>query len=322
MKKRILVTFNMFREGFAELEGRYDVTFPAAPDGNFTHDEALALIADYDALCPMFDFPVNRELLSRAGERLKIVANYAVGYDNIDVAYAHSKGITVANTPDETTEPTANLALSLLLNAARRVSEFDRRLRAEGARLTLGVAQNLGLPVAGATLGIIGMGRIGKALCRRARACQMNVIYYCRHRLDPDEEKMLGVTYVVENQLLTQSDFVSLNAPLTPETFHIIGAAELRLMKPTAILINTARGALVDEKALVAALQNRQIYGAGLDVFEFGQCPPPELLAMDNVVLTPHFGTQTMFSRIAMAKAVSNNVIGFFENDREVRRVK
>ena len=175
--------------------------------------------------------------------------------------------------------------------------------------------------VTGHTLGIIGMGRIGKALAKRANALGMEVIYHNRRQLYIEEETKLNVTYASKEELLAQSDFVSLNAPYTEETYHLIGEAELRQMKPSAILINTARGPLVDEKALVKALQDGTIYGAGLDVFEFGDYPLPELLKMDNVVLTPHIGTQTTETRILMAKKVSDNVIGFIEGDRPVSRV-
>jgi lactate dehydrogenase-like 2-hydroxyacid dehydrogenase len=309
----------MFREGFAELERRYDVTFP--PDGrDFTYAEVMEKIADYDALCSMFDFPVHKELIDRAS-KLKLISNYAVGYDNIDVAYALKRGLTVTNTPAPVIHPTANLALALLLDTARRVSECDRKLRRMGRQMVVGVLENLGMPVSGTTLGIIGMGRIGKALCQRAIACGMNVIYHNRHRLTVEEEKRLGAIYVAKDDLLAQADFISLNAPYTTETYHIIGEAELSKMKPTAILINTARGPLVDERALVKALQEGQIHGAGLDVFEFGDYPSPELLDMENVVLTPHIGTQTTYSRVDMAQTVCNNVIGFFENDRPVARV-
>lgn len=317
--KKILVTYNMFREGFAELEARYNVTFPAK-ERDFSYEEVMDILPDYDALCSMFDFPVNKDLIDRGG-KLRIIANYAVGYNNIDVGYALDKGIAVANTPGPTTAPTANLALALLLDVARRVTECDRKLRGLGTNMKVGVLENLGMPVTGTTLGIIGMGRIGKALCRRARACEMEVLYHNRHRLDPEEEKSVGATYVSKETLLRLSDFVSLNAPYTPETHHIIGAEELKIMKPTAILINTSRGSLIDETALIQALQNGEISGAGLDMFEFGDYPSPALLAMENVVLTPHIGTQTTYSRIEMAKAVSNNIIGFFEGDRPVSRV-
>jgi lactate dehydrogenase-like 2-hydroxyacid dehydrogenase len=319
MKKKVLVTYNMFREGFSELESKYDVTFPAG-EADFTYDEISEMISGYDALCPMFNFPVDKTLIDK-GEKLQIIANYAAGYNNIDIACALEKGLTVANTPGPTTDPTANIALALILDTARRVSECDRKLRASGTKMKIGVLENLGMQVTGAMLGIIGMGRIGKALCRRARACGMDVIYYKRRRLDLNEETKLGAIYADMDDLLAQSDFVSLNAPYTPETHHIIGTEELKRMKSTAILINTSRGPLVDERALVEALKAGEIYGAGLDMFEFGDHPLPELLTMDNVVLTPHIGTQTTHSRIAMAKAVSDNVIGFFERDRPVNRV-
>ncbi|RHJ77013.1 2-hydroxyacid dehydrogenase family protein [Parabacteroides sp. AM08-6] len=315
---KILVTYDMFREGFTELESKYDVIFPEGRD--FTYEEVFEMIPEYDVLCSMFDFPVNKELVDHA-PRLKMVANYAVGYNNIDVAYCLEKGITVANTPDPVTAPTANLALCLMLDTARRVTECDRKLRTLRHEMKVGVLENLGANVTGKTLGIIGMGRIGKALAKRANACGMEVIYHNRRQLYVEEETKLNVTYASKEELLAKSDFVSLNAPYTPDTYHIIGEAELKLMKPTAILINTARGPLVDEHALVKALQEGALYGAGLDVFEFGDYPLPELLEMDNVVLTPHIGTQTLETRIIMARTVCNNVIGFLEGDRPVSRV-
>ena len=209
----------------------------------------------------------------------------------------------------------------LMLDVARRITECDRKLRREGLDMKVGVLENLGINVTGKTLGIIGMGRIGKALAKRANACGMEVLYHNRRQLYVEEETKLNVTYVSKEELLSQSDFVSLNAPYTPETYHIIGEAELKQMKPTAVLINTGRGPLVDEKALVRALKDGTIHGAGLDVFEFGDYPSPELLEMENVVLTPHIGTQTLETRIIMARTVCNNVIGFLEGDRPVSRV-
>ncbi|WP_350455779.1 2-hydroxyacid dehydrogenase family protein [Macellibacteroides fermentans] len=316
--KKILVTFDMFREGFSELENKYEVTFPNGRD--FSYDEISEMIPQYDVLCSMFDFPVDKALIDR-GVNLKLIANYAVGYNNIDVAYALSKGLTVANTSDPVTAPTANLALGLMLDTARRITECDRKLRTLGKAMKVGVLENLGVSITGQTLGIIGLGRIGKALCKRARACGMNVIYNNRRPLYIEEETKLGASFVSMEELLAQSDFVSLNVPYNQDTYHIIGEPELKQMKPSAILINTGRGPLVDEHALVKALQEGIIRGAGLDVFEFGDYPLPELLEMDNVVLTPHIGTQTMDARIAMARAVANNVIGFLEGDRAVSRV-
>ncbi len=315
---KILVTYDMFREGFTELEGRYDVTFPEGRD--FTYEEVLEMIPEYDVLCSMFNFPVQKELID-AAPNLKLVANYAAGYNNIDVAYCIEKGVTVANTPHPVIAPTANIALGLMLDVARRISECDRKLRKEGTNMKVTVLDNLGIGITGKTLGIIGMGNIGKALAKRANACGMEVIYHNRRQLYVDEESNLNVTYVSKEELLAQSDFISLNAPYTPETYHIIGEAELKQMKPSAVLINTARGPLVDEKALVQALKEGTIHGAGLDVFEFGDHPLPELLEMDNVVLVPHIGTQTWETRIEMAQAVCNNVIGFLEGDRPVTRV-
>lgn len=315
---KILVTYDMFREGFTELESKYDVTFPEGRD--FTYDEVYAMIPEYDVLCSMFDFPVNKELIDHA-PNLKLIANYAVGYNNIDVAYALQKGLTVANTPDPVTAPTANLALGLMIDAARRVTECDRKLRTLRKAMKVGVLENLGVNITGKVLGIIGMGRIGKALAKRANACGMEVIYHNRRQLYIEEETRLNVTYVSKEELLERADFVSLNAPYTPETYHIIGAEELKRMKNSAILINTARGPLVDEAALVEALKSGEIRGAGLDVFEDGDYPMEDLLEMDNVVLTPHIGTQTTETRILMARTVCNNVIGFLEGDRPVSRV-
>lgn len=315
---KILVTYDMFREGFTELVDKYDVTFPEGRD--FTYEEVFEMIPEYDVLCSMFDFPVDKKLIDHA-PKLQLIANYAVGYNNIDVAYALEKGLTVANTPDPVTAPTANLALGLMLDTARRITECDRKLRTLGKGMKVGVLENLGMNVTGKTLGILGMGRIGKALAKRANACGMEVIYHNRRQLYIEEETKLNVTYVSKEELLANSDFVSLNAPYTSETHHIIGEEELRQMKPTAILINTARGPLVDEQALVKALQDGTIWGAGLDVFEFGDYPLPELLAMDNVVLTPHIGTQTTEVRVVMARTVCDNVIGFLEGDRPVSRV-
>lgn len=316
--KRILVTYDMFREGFTELVEKYEVVFPENRD--FTYEEVLEMIPEFDVLCSMYDFPVNRELIDRAA-RLQLVSNYAAGYNNIDVAYARSKGITVTNTPDPVTAPTADIALGLMLDTARRITECDRKLRTQGRGMKVGVLENLGLPLTGKTLGIIGMGRIGKALCKRARACGMEVIYHNRRPLYIEEETKLGVVYASKEELLEQSDFVSVNAPYTPETHHLIGEEELKRMKPTAILINTARGPLVDERALIEALRQGEIHGAGLDVFEFGDYPSPELLEMDNVVLIPHIGTQTLETRIEMARTVSRNVIGFFEGTYPVSKV-
>lgn len=312
---KILMTYDMYQEGFIELFEKYDVTHPDGRD--FSYDEVMDMIPMYDILCPMFNFPVDKELIDKA-PNLRLIANYAVGYNNIDVAYALEKGISVANTPDPVVAPTANLALGLMLDAARRITECDRKLRIQRDTMKIGILENMGTHITGQTLGILGMGRIGKALCKRAKACGMEIIYHNRRQLDIEEETKLNVTYVSFNDLLIQSDFLSINAPYSPQTHHIIDEKALNSMKSSAILINSARGPLVDEYALVNALRSSTIRAAALDVFEFGDFPVPELLELDNVVLTPHIGTQTKKTRLEMAKTVSNNVIGFIEGDRKV----
>ncbi|MDR1623789.1 MAG: dihydrofolate reductase [Tannerellaceae bacterium] len=312
---KVLMTYDMYRDGFIELFNRYDVTHPERRD--FSFEEVMAMIPSYDVLCPMFNFPVNKELIDKA-PKLRLIANYAVGYNNIDVAYALKRGIAVANTPDPVIAPTANLALGLMIDAARRITECDRELRIQRDTMKIGILNNMGTSITGQTLGILGMGRIGKALCKRARACGMEIIYHNRRQLDIEEETKLNVTYVSFDDLLKESDFLSINAPYSPETYHIIDEKALKSMKSSAILINTARGALVNEYALLNALKNNYIRGAALDVFEFGDFPVPELLELGNVVLTPHIGTQTEKARFEMAKTVSDNVIGFIEGDRKV----
>lgn len=309
--KKVLITYNMFREGYTELIEKYDVTLPPEGVETFTYDEVYEMIPAYDALLSMFNFPVNKKLMDHAG-RLKIVSNYAVGYDNIDIPYATQKGIQVTNTPDPVTEPTADQAMGLLLAVSRRISEIDRRVRIPGA-VKWGLLENLGHSLFGKTIGIIGMGRIGRALARRALASGMKVVYHNRKRLSLEEEQKCNAIYLPLDELIRTADVVSLNAPHTNETFHLIGEPELKAMKPSAILINTARGPLVDERALIRALQEHWIWGAGLDVFEFGDVISPEFFEMDNVVINPHTGTQTYEVRNEMAAYAARNIMNFFE---------
>lgn len=302
----------MFRAGYAELIKKYDVTFPPEGKETFTYDEVFEMIPEYDVLQSMFNFPVDRKLMERGKPRLQLVSNYAVGFDNIDIPAATELGIFITNTPDPVTEPTADIAMGLMLAVARKIAYVDRHLRIKGS-LRWGLMENLGYSLYGKTLGIIGMGRIGQALAKRAIACGMHIIYHNRHRLNPAIESLYAATYTSKSKLIQQADVISVNAPHYKETTHLIGREELNQMKPTAILINTARGPLVDELALAEALKEHKIYGAGLDVFEFGDIVSQEILACENAVVTPHLGTQTYDVRNEMAEFVSRNIINYFE---------
>lgn len=307
--KKILLGYDFKREGFIELEGKFELIYPDKE--RFTKEEIIERMADIDVLVPNFSFQTDAEVID-AGKKLQLIANFGVGYNNIDVDYATQKGLTVTNTPSSVLEPTAELCFALLLAAARRIGFYNNKLHA-GERLNWGLYDNAGLPVYGQTLGIYGMGRIGQSVARRAVASGMKIIYHNRRPLDKDLEKQYNAVYVDFDTLLKESDFISLNAPATPQTYHLIGEQELTKMKPTAILINTARGSLIDEKALAKALKEQVIFAAALDVYENEPKISPELFGLDNVVLTPHAGTQTYAGRIAMQREVAKNIINFFE---------
>ena len=295
---RIAFTTELPREGFIRLAGH---TLYAP------FEEAEVLVSTFDA-------KVSREMIE-AMPHLQLIANFGAGYNNIDLNACRERGIRVTNTPQPVIEPTAELAFALMIDVARRVSEFDRAVRT--GRASFGVMQNLSHSLYGKTLGILGMGRIGQALARRAKASGMNVIYHNRHQLSPDIETQFDAQYVDFQTLLQDSDFLSLNLPYTPQVHHIIGKPELGMMKRTAYLINTARGAHVHEAALVEALQNGIIAGAALDVYEHEPVVSTELLTLPNVVLSPHTGTGTWEGRIAMCENVTDNILAFVENDFE-----
>lgn len=308
MKKKILFGYNFLREGFAELEKDFELVYPDTE--HFRKQDIIERIADFDVLVPNFSFQTDSEIIDKAG-KLKLVANFGVGYNNIDVNYAASKGITVTNTPNSVLEPTAELCFGLICTTSRRIGFYNNKLRTpEG--LNWGLYDNPGVSMYGKTLGIFGMGRIGQAVARRAIASGMKIIYHNRKVLQREIEQKYDAKHVSFEELLTQSDFLSLNAPATTETFHLIGEKEFKKMKSSAILINTARGVLVDEQALIKALATNEILAAGLDVFEDEPRISKGLLSLDNVVLTPHAGTQTIEGRLDMQKEVTNNIIGFF----------
>lgn len=297
----ILVTTAMFPDVTERLR--------AAGHEVVIHEGAIppAHLARADALiCPL-SMPVRGELLSQA-PRLRIVANLGVGVDNLDLAAATARGILVTNTPDVLTEATADLGWALLLAVARRIVEADRDLREHGFPGWTFLPPHLGVDVYGRTLGVVGFGRIGQAVARRGRGFGMQLLYTSRSR-KLEAERDLGAQFLPLAELLSKSDFVVLCVPLTPETRHLIGERELGLMQREAILVNIARGPVVDEKALVAALLAGTIRGAGLDVFEEEPLVHPALLRMRNVVLAPHIGSATEATRRRMAELASTAVL-------------
>ncbi|MBL8513428.1 MAG: D-glycerate dehydrogenase [Betaproteobacteria bacterium] len=307
--KKILVTRRVFPDIVAALAREFsvdhnhsdDVLGPAALRARAEGCEGVlaCLTERFDAA--FFD----------ACPSVKIVSNIAVGYNNIDVAEATKRGVMVTNTPGVLDDTTADLTFALLMAAARRVTETERRLRAGEWKKGFALEQWLGTDIHHASLGIIGMGRIGRTIAKRASGFDMTVRYCNRTRLDGATERALNATCCTKEDVLSQSDFVVVMVPYSPATHHLIGAADLALMKPTAIFINTARGGVVDDAALIDALANKRIAGAGIDVFEGEPALNPGFLALDNVALTPHIGSATRATRFGMAAlAVKNLVAG------------
>jgi glyoxylate reductase len=299
-KARVFITRRLPEAGLAPLrEADVDIDMRNADDP-IDRDDLLAGVRGAGAVVTLLTDRVDAAFLDAAGDDLRVVANYAVGYDNIDVAACSARGIAVANTPDVLTEATADHAFALLLGVARRLRE-GHAIVASGGWPGWQPLQLLGREVGGATLGIVGMGRIGRAVARRALGFGMSVLYHNRHR-DPQAERELGARHTGLEELLAASDMVSLHVPLTEATRHLIDAAALARMKPGAILVNTARGPIVDEAALVDALRSGALWGAGLDVFEREPAIHPGLPALSNVVLAPHAGSATEGARTAMAR--------------------
>ena len=305
-KPRVLVTREVFEETLAYLRQHCEV-IDNQGDVPFAPDALAAGLADCDGLMCCLTDRVDAALLA-AAPNLKVVANIAVGYNNIDVPACTARGVLATNTPGVLDDSTADLAWTLMLGAARRITEVERRVRT-GEWTGWRLKQWLGVDVHHATLGIVGMGRIGQAIARRAAGFDMKVIYHNRKPIAPDLECKANAVYVSFDELLARSDFIVLQVPYSPATHHLIGAAQLAKMKPTAILINSTRGGVVDDAALVAALKNGSIRGAGLDVYENEPKLHPEFLALDNVVLAPHVGSSTEATRQAMAMLAAQNLV-------------
>lgn len=309
---KVLVTARMPEEVLALIGQDHQVeSYDADPP--IDRQKLLRSIAYKEGLLCTISDRIDSEVLDRA-PALKVIANYGVGFEHIDIDGATQRGIVVTNTPGVLTEATADLAFALILATARRVVEGDRRIR-EGKFQYWAPLLFLGQDVSGKTLGIIGLGRIGQAVARRAAGFGMRIIYSSRTRLEPLEEQELKTSYASLDTLLREADFVTLHVPLTPQTRHLIGSRELELMKPSAYLINTSRGPVVDEAALVAALRQGQIRGAGLDVYEREPELSPGLADLENVVLLPHVGSATVETRTLMAFMAANNLLAGLRGD-------
>ena len=279
-------------------------------------DELLRRVVGCDGVLTLLTERVDDELLDAAGPSLRVVSNYAVGFDNVDVPACTRRRIPVGNTPGALTETTADLAWALLMAAARRVAEGDRYVRA-GLWRTWGPQLLLGGDIHGATLGIVGFGRIGQAVARRAMGFGMTVLYWSRTRSDPDIERELGANFVELDELLERSDFVTLHVSLNDETRHLVDAAALARMKPSAVLVNTARGPVVDQAALAAALRNGTIAAAGLDVTDPEPIAPDDpLLQLDNCLVVPHIASASYATRGKMAEMAAANLLAGLRGGR------
>ncbi len=309
-QQKIFITKQIPEAGLALLQKKgYAITIQKKKS-IITQQELLKATKNTDALLCMLTDPVNKKVIASMN-RCKVISTYAVGFNNIDVETASGKGITVTNTPGVLTDATADIAFGLLLAAARHFIPGDKMTR-EGKFIGWDPMLLLGKPVAGKTIGIIGAGRIGGAMAERAAGFGMKILYYSRTR-KPQLERNLKARKTGLRTLLKQSDFVSLHCPLTPKTHHLLGKDELTLMKSSAVLINTARGEVVDEKALARALRQKEIFAAGLDVYEREPKVERALMSLPNVVLLPHLGSGTDETREEMARIAARNIIGILE---------
>ena len=313
MKPKVLVTREVF-DDVLEFLGRHFEVSGNQTDVPFPPEELARRLADKHGAVTTISDRIDAALLERCPD-LKAVCNIAVGYNNIDVAACSARRVMVTNTPGVLDNATADFTWTLILATARRLTEAEAWLRT-GAWKGWKLKQFLGRDVGGATLGIIGMGRIGQAVARRARGFDMTVLYHNRHRVDAAIERDLKAQYLGLDELLSRADIVTLNVPYAPQTHHLIGATQLARMKPTAILINVARGGVVDDKALCAALNEGRIAGAGLDVYENEPSFLPELLALTNIVLAPHIASSTESTRRKMAMMASENLVAALTGNR------
>ena len=286
------------------------------PDRKMSREELVAAMRRADVLVPCITDQIDSALLAQAGERLKLIANYGAGVDHIDVASARQRGILVSNTPGVVTEDTADMVMALILAVTRRIPEGLAEMQ-KGDWKGWAPMAHLGGRLGGRRLGILGMGRIGQAVARRARAFGLQIHYNNRRRLRPEIEQELEATWWESlDQMVSRMDIISVNCPHTPSTFHLLNARRLKLMKPSAVIVNTSRGEVIDENALTRMLRAGEIAGAGLDVFEHGHEINPRLRELPNVVLLPHMGSATVEGRIEMGEKVIINIKTFADGHR------
>ncbi|UCD44714.1 MAG: D-glycerate dehydrogenase [Candidatus Bathyarchaeota archaeon] len=327
-KPRVYVTRQLFDEAMDVLERHAEVDVFEGVDEAIPRDLLLSEVSDVKGLLPLLTERIDEEVMD-AGRQLRVISNYAVGYNNIDVEAATERGIYVTNTPGILTDTTADCAFALLMAASRRIPEADRHVRARKWIHAWGPRMFIGSDIHGKTLGIVGMGRIGKATARRGRGFDMKIIYSSNTR-KPEIEEELGAKFVGLDELLREADYVSLHVPLNDSTRHMIGERELSMMKGTAYLINTSRGPVVDEEALFRALRDGAITGAGLDVFERepvdGNSP---LLGLENIVVTPHIASASVETRTKMAVTAATNLVSVLQGiappnlvNPEVKKIK
>jgi glyoxylate reductase len=313
-RPKVLVTRPIMSEAEALLRERCDATVHQNEFG-IPRDELLKIVGGMDAIISMLTERVDRELLEAAGPQLKIVANHAVGFDNIVIDDCTAAGVAASNTPDVLTETTADTAWVLLMTAARRVGEGERFLRS-GRKWIWGPLMMLGQDVHHKTIGIVGFGRIGQAVARRATGFGMRILYHDAVELPPDVERESGAERRELDDLLAEADFVSIHTNLTPQTRHMFSTEQFRAMKRSAVLVNTSRGPVVDEAALARALRDGEIFAAGLDVFENEPDVHPDMLGLENVVIIPHLGSATVDTRRAMGLLAVENVFAALDGRR------
>ncbi len=317
--KKVLITLPLPPKRLAAINQH--ITADCIPGEKDLYEEVAERIADYEGV--LFLGPMKKgmdaALLAKA-KKLKIISNYGVGYDRVDVAAAKTHKVIVANTPHAVTAPTADLAIGLMLSLCRRIVVSDRAIRNKTLKNWYNT-QLHSISLKGKTLGIIGMGRIGKAVAKRASAFGMNIIYYQRNRLDEAIEQEYQASYLPLNDLLQRVDILSPHIPLSPSTRQLIGAKELALLKPSAFIVNTARGGVFDETALIEVLQAGKIAGAALDVFAKEPTVPEAFLTMENVILTPHIGTAPSEARSDMFEEGIQNLVEYFSGQEVTNRV-